>query len=122
MEADVVERAHAAILLTDDEHRFFADFRADVVAGFLQVLQEPTEQPHLGPHMVPLALHELARGVAFLRNEHRRDARVRCFGIHRALLAGDARYLFVGRCARSGSECLKVQRDVRWDDAHAVLS
>ena len=122
VETHVVERAHAAILLAHDEHRLFANFRTDVVAGFLQVLQETAEQPHLRPHVVPFALHELARGIAFLRDEHRRDTGVRRFGVHGALLARDARHFLVGRRARSRSECLTVQRNVRRDDAHEVLS
>ena len=65
---DVVTRGERAIALAHHQHRLGADLIREVVAGLGCVRGTAREQPHLGPHALPLELRELAAGVALLRN------------------------------------------------------
>ncbi len=77
MQAHVIESAHAAIRLPHDQHRLAADFGRDEVAGLAQVGFHGAEQPDFLPDALPLELHELGRGVAFLADQLVAQVRVR---------------------------------------------
>ena len=63
--ADVVEGADLAILAARHQDRFPADLVSEVIAGIRDLLDQPADQPGLGPDVVPFALHELLRPIAF---------------------------------------------------------
>src|SRR5690606_19857065 len=57
--ADVVERLHATVLLTDHQDRLRTYFLELPVAWIRQLGLAPEQQPDLGPHVFPFPLEEL---------------------------------------------------------------
>ena len=68
MPAGVVERTHRPIFLADHDDRFMPEVVHRVVAGLRHFGQPSTHMPDTGPHMVPLALHEVCRCIAVTGN------------------------------------------------------
>src|SRR3546814_5227071 len=62
---DVGEGPDRAVMLADDQHRFLADFGADIVARLLDVVRTAADQPDLRPDPLPLQLHERFAGISF---------------------------------------------------------
>src|SRR3546814_13376911 len=52
-------------MLADDQHRFLADFGADIVARLLDVVRTAADQSDLRPDPHPLQLHERFAGISF---------------------------------------------------------
>src|SRR3546814_13569860 len=65
VKADVGEGPDRAVMLADDQHRFLADFGADIVARLLDVVRTAADQPDLRPDPLPLQLHERFAGLSF---------------------------------------------------------
>ena len=62
--AGVVERAERSVGLLRDDDRLVHEVVDDIITGFFELSNQPGHVPDLGPHVVPLALHELGRVVA----------------------------------------------------------
>src|SRR3546814_20948037 len=52
VKADVGEGPDRAVMLADDQHRFLADFGADIVARLLDVVRTAADQPDLRPDQI----------------------------------------------------------------------
>ena len=84
--------------LTDHDHRFLAEIVADEITLFFQLGQNPAQMPHLGPEVLVLQLHPLARDVAIGGDRITAHGHIKLGGIAGALLLGSHFSILHLRC------------------------